>query len=169
MNKNSIPAIQALVSGASFVTASTVTETSLLRKDQVTKEPNPYAKGQIVTMQRLNGSIGFDYEKCVNRLAGKEGQEAREAKPRNWGVLTEDRLFVEHKGEYYLRLKVEKSLDKIYVDSETGEEIALEKIKRFMSVKKKSSTQSDLEGEVIERDVKFCNIKELKIRGLSIT
>lgn len=64
----------------------------------------------LMKLATRNVIVGFDYEAGVNRQAGKEGLEAdRVAKPRKWGTVTPDRLFVEHEGEYYLRCRLNSS------------------------------------------------------------
>lgn len=146
------------VRGTSIVTILSETE------PEMRKTGNPFADKGIVKVQFLNGLIGYDYENAINKLAGKEGKAEREAKPRKWGVLTEDRIFVTHKGNWYLRMKVEKSTGKRYIDSE-GNEISVTLLKPFLVVKSRSSSQSDLEGEVIERDIKISHIKTIAFKG----
>jgi len=155
-------AIQELVKGTTIVSAQIETE------PKMNKRGNPF-HGYVLKSQKLNGVVGYDYESSVNRLASKEGKEERKAKSRTWGVLSKDRVFVHHKGEDYLRMKVEKSSGVVYLDKRNGEEIDVEVLRPYFPSRKKSSTQSDLVGEVIERDVKMTNVKSLKIRGLTIS
>ena len=161
--ETTVKAISSLVKGTTMVTVSCETE------PKMNKTGNPFF-GLIVKKQAMNGVVGFDYEAAVNRLAEKEGAEAREAKPRVWGVLTADRIFVEHKGNYYLRMKVQSSCGEgpKYYSKETGEEISKDLLKPWMPERKKSSTQSDLTGEVVERDIALSNVRELKIKGLTL-
>lgn len=84
--------------GAQFVGMTTYTEVKRNKSDPL------YG---LMKLANRNVQVGFDYEAGVNRQAGKEGLEAdRVAKPRKWGVVTKDRLFVEHEGEYYLRCRL---------------------------------------------------------------
>lgn len=104
MNKSSIThsdlvkLLPTIVKGNTFVTVHTDTEVDLPKK-------NPFYG--LRRKAKRNGQIGFDYENAVNNRAAKEGLAAdREAKPRKWGTVTHDRLFVEHNGKYYLRLRL---------------------------------------------------------------
>ena len=161
--ENIVRAISGMVHGTTAVTISCVTE------PKMNKRNNPFY-GTVEKRQTMNGIIGFDYEKAVNRLAEKEGAEAREAKPRAWGVLSDDRIWVLHNGGHYLRMKVQSSCGEgpKYFIKETGEEISKELLKPWMPERKKSSTQSDLEGEVIERDITLSNVKVIRIKGMEI-
>ena len=126
------------------------------------KTGNPYF-GKIRKQSRVNAMIGFDYEKAVNRLAAKEGQESRQAKPRQWGRLILNRLFVEHKGQLYLRARVLSTATPTYLLE--GKAIPSDQIKPFLSKPSKSSTQADLQGEVIERDYKIHEITSFTFAG----
>lgn len=134
---------------------------------RMNKTGNPFA-GNVVKSQRLNGMVGFDYGKGVNRLAAKEGKEARETKDRAWGFLSDDRIFVNYENNgiaTHLRMKVEKSIDPRYFRLDNGDEIPVAELKPFFPPKKKSSTQADLDGEVRECDVTLANVKTLHFRG----
>lgn len=141
------------------------------------KKGNPF--GKVKCLQTLNGMIGFDYSNSVNNLALKENKDVRETKERAWGVLSDNRIWVLHtpKGEtevkFYLQMKVQKRLDNatefpIYL-TEDGKEVEYEALKEWKYATSKSSTQSDLDGEVIVRDIKLENIREARILGSVIT
>ena len=164
MNNNIVNLVRSTVKGTTIVSFDSVTE------PKMRKTNNPFF-GNVLKASKVNGMMGFDYEKAVNRVAEKEGAEAREAKPRAWGKVTEDKLFVEHKGASYLRVMVRSTGKPVYFFKDSGEEITgsvLEEVKSFMPVSKKSSTQADLEGEVIERTYKIENVKELRFKGMTI-
>jgi len=150
--------IQATVKGTTGISIDTVTE------PKMRKTNNPYF-GRITKHCTMNGMIGFDYENSVNNQASREGKKTRKAKPRAWGVLTADRIFVTHKDEYYLQVKVQSLSDTpVYFDGDT--EIDKEVIKPFLVESSgKSSTQADIEKEVIVRDVKMSNVKEMRFAG----
>lgn len=104
MNKSSIThsdlvkLLPTMVKSNTFVTVQTDTEVDLPKK-------NPLYG--LRRNAKRNGQIGFDYGNAVNNRAAKEGLAVdREAKPRKWGTVTPDRLFVEHNGKYYLRLRL---------------------------------------------------------------
>jgi hypothetical protein len=148
--------------GATFFSATTVTDARLK------KTGNPF--GKVLKHSRVNGIIGFDYEAGVNRLAAKEGKEAREAKPRAWGEISEDKIFVEHKGATYLRTRIERTLEEPrYFREDNGEELTKEQVAPFLPAKRKSSTQADLEGEIVECDYKLESLTQLKLGGQVLT
>ena len=146
------------VKGATFITIDAETD------PRMTKTGNPYKDAGIIKACTMNGSIGFDYPKSVNRLADKEGKDARQSKPRKWGVLTPDRLFVTHKGEFYLQMKVEHASTPVYRDK-LGNVVEKAELEAFLPKRKKSSTQADLDGEVVVRDVKMSNIRRMRFMG----
>ena len=156
------------VKGTTFVSIDTSTDPDM------PKTNNPFwdKANKTWNIRKLNtvtGAIGADYERAVNRIANKENKDDREAKPRAWGTLTADRLFVEHKGGFYLQVKVENGGKPTYVHADTGEAIDKETIKPFLKEKVKSSTQADLDGEVIIRDFKMASIKSMRFMGESYT
>ena len=157
------------VSEAVNIISRTVKGTMAVSIDAATapkmnKTGNPYF-GRITKFCRMDGLIGFDYENSVNNQAAREGKEERDAKGRAWGTLTADRLFVTHKGEYYLQMKVQSTDTPVYKD-ETGAIVDKATLAPFMPERgEKSSTQSDLEKEIIIRDVKMSNVKGMRFNG----
>lgn len=148
------------VKGNAMLSVDIETEPTMRKTD------NPF-HGNVVKRQQLNGMIGFDYEGGVNRLAAKEGKEAREAQPRKWGFLSADRLFIckfDDGNPTHLRMRVMKSIDPRYFLAD-GTEVAKADLAPFLPVKKKSSTQADLDGEVIERDITLENVRCLHFNG----
>lgn len=133
-------------------------------KGKMLKTGNPFCGLGIIKKVTLNGMIGFDYENSVNRQAAREEKESREAKSRAWGTLTANRLFVEHKGAYYLQMKVENASTPVYMYPD-GTVIDTNMIKPFLPVKKASSTQADLDKEVIVRDIKMENIAAMRFHS----
>jgi len=153
--------IEANVRGTTAVSVLSETPVRMVKKHRETKEPNPFL-GAVKT-QKKNGLIGFDYESSVNLQAGREGKEEREAKERAWGELSESRLFVHHKGQSYLQLKVQSVTDTVYTLN--GETISYEDIKPYLSASGPSSTQSDLDKEVVVNDIKMSNVRAITMQG----
>jgi len=150
------------VKGVTFVSIDTVTD------PRMKKTGNPFLG--TMKYQTLTGAIGYDYGSSVNRLASKEGKDERQSHARTWGYVTDDSFFVcknapENEGGTigYLRMKVEKCSNQRFVLN--GQEIETEKIENFLPVKNKSSVQSDLDGEVIARDISFESIKAIRMLG----
>lgn len=124
---------------------------------------NPFAGMGIVKRETLNGLIGYDYGNAINRLADKEGKEERKAKQHPWGDMDAERLFRIHRtnGKPYLSMKVQ-SVTVHGFFAPDGTQIDTEAIRAFIPEKKKSSSQSDLDGEVIARDYGMENITAIR-------
>lgn len=152
------------VKGTSMVTVEI--DSDMDGKGKMLKTGNPFVGKGIVKRETLNGVIGYDYGKAVNRLAGKEDKEERECKIHPWGDMDEKRLFRIHRktGAEYLSMKVEKAEVHGYFKPD-GTEIPSEEIKPFIPIKNKSSTQEDLDGEVIARDYSLKNIMMIRCFG----
>ena len=138
-------------------------------KGKMLKTNNPFCGRGIVKRETLNGIIGYIYSNSVNRLASKEGKEKRDVKLHPWGDMDEKHLFRIHRktGKLYLSMKVENTTIHGFFDP-NGDEIVEDEIRKFMPVKSKSSTQIDLEGEIIARDYNMDNIKSIRMKGIQI-
>ena len=154
-------AIRENVKGTSTVTVDL--DSPMDGKGKMRTTNNPFAGKGIVKRETLNGLIGYDYGASVNRLAAKEGMEERETKQHPWGDMDEERLFRIHRtnGKPYLSMKVQGVVVHGFFAPD-GTMINEEEIRAFIPEKKKSSTQSDLEGEVIARDYGMENITAIR-------
>jgi hypothetical protein len=129
------------------------------------KTGNPFLSAIVTKSTTLSGFIGFDYENSVNRQLGREGKEQEfESHPRSWGTLINP-YFVEHKGSYYLQMKVEASSMPVYRVDRV--EVPVEKVEAWLPKKSEPKTQSELDKKVILRDVKVDNILALRYNGES--
>tara|TARA_R110000824_G_scaffold379016_1_gene570820 strand:- start:9 stop:617 length:609 start_codon:yes stop_codon:yes gene_type:complete len=140
------------------------------KKDKETKIANPFLGQGIVKRMTMTGMIGYIYENSVNRLAAKEGQEERIAKPHAWGDLDSKRIFRTHRKNGDVRamsMKTESYTVHGYFRPD-GSELTVDEVadlKNFIPIKKKSSTQADLEGEVIARDIALRNMTAMRFAG----
>jgi hypothetical protein len=152
------------VKGTSMITVEL--DSDMDGKGKMLKTGNPFVGQGIVKRETLNGVIGYDYGKAVNRLAGKEDKDERECKLHPWGDMDEKRLFRIHRktGAQYLSMKVEKCEVHGFFKPD-GSIIDSKKIKPFIPEKSKSSTQEDLDGEVIARDYSIKNIMMVRMLG----
>lgn len=153
--------VEGLVKGTTAVSVVSETAVRMVKKHRETKEVNPFIGA--IKRQKKNGLIGFDYQNSVNNQAEREDKEEREAKSRTWGILSESRLFVHHKGASYLQLKLQSVTDTVYLLN--GVEISEESLKPYLSSSSPSSTQDDLEKQVIVNDIKMENIKAMTMMG----
>ena len=148
--------------GASAVTIVARTE------PKMRKTGNPFGSGEVFKVARVNGMIGWNYANSVNNQREREGGTADfVAKPRHWGERIDGTPLVEHKGNYYLEMKVEKSLDYRFEDS-SGVELddsTIDEIKRFLPVKKQAETQQT-EKPIILCDYKVAGILSITYKGV---
>lgn len=152
------------VKGTSMVTVEL--DSPMDGKGKMRTTGNPFAGKGIVKRETLNGTIGYIYSNAVNRIADKEDKEARQAKPHPWGDMDEKHLFrINRKtGKFYLSMQVKNvTVHGFYAPD--GTMINEYEIRTFIPEKTKSSTQADLEQEVIARDYNMDNITLIKAFG----
>jgi len=133
--------------------------TSTINKD-MKKTGNPYLENVVTKSVSLSGCAGGDYENMVNAQLDREGKEQTfMSQGRTWGVHVNE-YFIEHKGNYYLEMKVEGSSTPVYrVD---GVEIETSKIEPFLPKKGEPKTQAAADKKIILRDIKVDNIKSIR-------
>lgn len=116
-----------------------------------------------------NVTIGFHYERAVNRQREREDiEETFVAQPRKWGVRIEGTPLVEHTnrdGEhsYYLEAKIEKSLGHQYRDHD--ENIIDDEIVNQWLRKPSKSTTQGTDKEIILRDYRIDSITSIRLGG----
>ena len=149
--------------GATFVTIVARTSPKMYAK-------NPFATAgiEVIKVSSVNGTINFVYENAVNNQRSREDLDMDfQAFPRKWG----QRLFdgnrclplVEHKGEYYLELKIQKSLGYHYENAATGEIIDTELVNPHLY--QPGPSRQGVEREIILRDYKIANVMTIKLHG----
>lgn len=126
-------------------------------------------KGKVVKQSTTNGVINWNYEGSVNRQQKREGGEGTfQAKPRKWGQKIEGTCLIEHKGNYYLELKVERALKAEYFERRPdGSLVATTKeaIAAILPKKRSSAPSQGVNKEIILRDYKLTNIVILRMGG----
>jgi len=155
------------VKGTSAVTVDL--DSPMDKKGAMRKGGNQFYGQGIVKRMKLNGMIGYNYGNAINKVAAKEDKAERESKPHPWGDMDDKRLFRVHRnnGNMYLSMKVQNT-DIVGFFRPDGTELTpaeTEQIKTFIPVKKKSSSQADLDGEVIARDFGIDNMQGLTFKG----
>ena len=124
---------------------------------------------RVVKMSRVNGMVWFSYQNSVNNQRKREGLSADfKPQPRKWGVRLANSALVEHKGEYYLEVKVEKSLEHKYIDPDTGTEVPSSLVKPFIPQRKEGERQA-VENVIILRDYKLNSIESITHEGTTYT
>lgn len=154
MTKEELAEFLKEIKGTTFCTIETETEPKLKGGKKC-----PYAG--VKKISKVNGAIGFIYENAVNNQRVREGSEADfESEPRAWGHRISGTPLVEHKGKFYIEVKVEKTEKPLYILN--GNFISNEDIKPYLP---ETTSRQELDKEVILRDYSLDNIKMIKIKG----
>lgn len=123
--------------------------------------PLPCAK-----WSKVNGMIGYNYENSVNNQREREGSERDfDAAPRQWGTRIHP-CVVEHKGNFYLTVKIERVLEQPRYFDANGKEREIMEVKPFLP--SKGATRQGVEKEVIHREYGIENIRNLRMGGKRI-
>jgi len=129
---------------------------------EMRKTNNPWY-GRTEKVARVNGMVNWRYENAVNNQRAREGnQEPFAAEPRKWGQRIIGCPFVEYRGELYLEVKVERSIEyQYYVD---GKPVDAAVIAPYLP-KRQESGRQDVERPVVLRDYKLATIEQIAIGG----
>ena len=151
--------------GAQIVTLVTHTAPNMRKTN------NPFY-GRVIKVSKVNGVVNFNYANSVERQRLREDHPEPEftPEPRAWGVHIPHTPFIEHKGETYLEMKVERSVEapEYFIDGEPANAEQVAAMKEFITKGKQALTQ-ETEKEVIVRDYKVSNLRAIKIGGELLT
>lgn len=138
------------------------------------KTGNPYVGAMKIS--QINGLFNWIYQNSVNRQRIKENQpldaagevEHFEPAPRKWGTRikrTDGTVtpLVEHKGQYYLEMKVERSLG--YEYRKDGAVIDPKVVEAFLPERKEGARQ-EVDNPVILRDYSIDSIRQITLDGI---
>jgi hypothetical protein len=132
---------------------------------KMNKTNNPYF-GRLSKKQKSNVFIKFDYANSVNKARLNEGKEADFVpQQRKWGVHIPNTPLIEHNGTYYLEARFLGSESKIDYLLDGNEEFDKKLIEEFLP-KTSSSSNQDLEKEIVMRDFKLSGINEITMNGI---
>lgn len=127
------------------------------------KTGNPYVD-KVTKMQTSNVFINFNYANNVNTARFRNDEETGfVAKPRHWGQRIAGTPLVEHKGNYYLECRFMKASTPIYmIDGQPTQKSVLEP---WLQESTSNAEHQGLteETEIIVRDFKLINVKEIKL------
>lgn len=142
---------------------TTVVPINALKKDRISKLPNPY--NEIFKVSRVNCFISFDYETSVNNRRIKEGKENDfEVQDRKWGEKIGPNL-IKNKDLYYLQCKIQSTRKPIYFFKDSNgimRIIKKELIENYLPLQNHALNQN-LSEEIICRTYKLDNIHQLQI------
>jgi len=149
--------LEELPAGATFVSVVQVTPADM------NKTNNPFY-GKVFKVAKLQGVLDGDYTKAVNRQRLREGKAADfVSQPRKWGQRVGDTCLIEHKGTYYLEVRVLRTLRSRLVD-ESGRFMAKSKVAAFLKAES-GAPQQDLDKEIVIRTPKLENLRRIAIKG----
>lgn len=129
----------------------------------VKPKSNPLA-GRVVKYQSVNGALGFDYAKAVDRQLDKEGKEGGYNPADRPNMTHMGGCVLKHKktGEYYIFLRpLSKSEPVYYVD---GQLTPLDSIRRWLYFPPKKSG-GGIQGT--DKEVPYINVKLENITHVS--
>lgn len=130
------------------------------------KTNNPYVGA--VKLSTVNCVVNCNYSNSVNNQCAREDIDTEfESAPRQWGQRIQGTPFVEHKGEFYLETKVERSLGETKI-VHNGKELSWEDVQEFLPKKNEGARQPN-EKKVIWRDYKVSSIKSVTVNGTTYT
>ena len=132
------------------------------------KTGNPFGSGEVFKVARVNGMIGWNYANSINNQRDREGNTADlVAQPRRWGVRIPGTPLIEHKGNYYLEMKVERVLDHRFEDSNGNEldETTSDMVRTYLPVRKQAATQQT-EKPIILCDYRLSSILSITYKGV---
>ncbi len=140
------------------------------------KTGNPF--GQIFKRTKLGAVVGADYQKSVEREAGRQGADASEfeAEKLPWGEWVKglEGKVIQHKGELFLRTQSTPGQRAAipahllgYFDA-TGKELAKESVAPFIKEAGESAKQQDeagLDSTIWVRTYKLSSVEQVTING----
>ena len=137
------------------------------------KTGNPF-HGKVWKVTDLHGQAGFHYINSVNNQLQREGKEGNaDVKPRQWGQRIKGTPLVEHTnkaGVYrlYLEAKCERVASVYYVDAD-GVGVDKADLAPWLQARSaKSSTQANVDAEIILRDYALDSIAWIGIDGVEL-
>lgn len=144
--------------GATIVSLKACTDARLRKKN------NPV--GPCWKLANIVGMIGWSYANSVNNQRAREGHDEHfEALPRPWGERIKGTPLVEHKGKYYLEVKIEQILDVTYARNSDWELVTYDAISMFLP-DKRVNERAETEKNIYPTDYAIENIREIKIDGV---
>lgn len=152
------------VKGTRFATIVTETEPDMNKKGNPFYDDNKLDLRKTTTM---NVTLGFNYTNSVNNQQLREGKEGDfKAHERKWGERIPGTTLVEHGDKMYLEVKCNaKPQEVTYKRPSSGLMIDPEDVKPFLRKKADNKEHQGVEQEIIMRDIKLDNIREIKING----
>ena len=153
------------IKGCQFIRMQAITNAGLRLTRDTSGKRVKHEHGQIQKFTDGQFLVGFRYENSLNNQANREGKKIQfNVQDRVWGEHIENTCLIQLGANLYVETLPINIFHVSYLDAE-GNHIEKSEIQDLIDAKKekrqKSSTQSNLEKEVIVRDYKLANIKYL--------
>jgi len=117
--------------------------------------------GSLNKVSCFQANLGFHYTNSLDNQAAREGKTVEfDVKPRRWGSRIDKTCLVEHKGQYYIEAKPEKSFSVKWI-AENGRILSKDEVEPYFKTRSESATQESLDKKVILRDYKVENVMEI--------
>ena len=118
--------------------------------------------GKVVKFASVNGCLQYNYEDVVNNQRVKEGLDPSFVSgERTWGTRLAKSCIVEHKGNFYISVLINRS-DAYHYEDDNGKELDKDFVHGMMSEKKEGQNQG-VENVKRPRDYKVESITAIKI------
>lgn len=155
LTKNELIDLLKSVKGTSFVSIESET-TPRLKANCPLKN--------LVKISKVSGAINFNYQNSVNNQRVKENKpEDFKAKSRVWGKRVKNSPVFEHRGKFYLNIKIQSSRSD-YFNNNLRQSI--DKVANYLY---NSSTRQNLNKEIIVRQYSLDSIKRITINKQEYT
>ena len=139
--------------GSTFVAFRALTEAQKSKAKDAEK---------VYKLSWVNGIFNFNYENSVNNQIEREGKEIEfTAKPRQWGRHVALGV-IEHKGRYYLQVKVERALAKPRFFWR-GRNVAKAMVAHLL--RESSASNQPCDKEIVCRDYSIDNLISISMDG----
>jgi hypothetical protein len=144
--------------GATFITFKAETAPKLPKS-------NPL-HGRLTKRSEVNAQINFSYENAVNNRLQVEGKDADfKSSGLKWGDKNHCNSVIEKDGNFYLQVRVLKSLESTYFID--GKFVNKSEIKDNLPERKTCADSQGGEKEIIIRSYKISSIKEVTMNGFN--
>ena len=164
INRAELVSILNDISGARALTVCFASAPKMLVKSRINKVPNPF-RDNVNKIRTYNCMVNFSYENSVNRQRSREGKEVNFVAQDSYGShIGDNRIIIEHHGQLYMQVKLQKVVKSYYKNIATDRLIKPSQLEEFFSPRKPSKSQG-LSSEVKVIRIKIDNITELRHAG----
>lgn len=155
---------------------ATICSIIALTSPTMRKTGNPWNDVEVVKLSRVGGFICWTYSKSVNNQRDREQKptnadgsvEQFVAAARQWGKRIKGSPFVEHKGSFYLEVKVQSARSPEYFNAADGIPITADSLDPWLPKRKTEAGRQGVEKPVIVRDYRLDGIAQIKLKSKTL-